>query len=91
VRCNKNCGCQSDLFDFRKSVIAVMKVRIFDTSLSVIDVKWEGYEKPMRAHIAKTKNIPARENIVYFDSFVNGDNVRSENVEISARNLRLPG
>lgn len=45
------------MFAFRKSVIAVMKLRIFDTSLSVIDIKLEGYEKPMRAHIAKTKNI----------------------------------
>ena len=67
-------------------MIAVTKLRIFDIPLSVIDIKSDGYEKPEKAHTAKTKNIPARENSVYFDSFVNGDNVRSENVEISTRN-----
>ena len=45
----------------------------------------DGYEKQEKAHTANTKNIPARENSVYFDNFVNGDNVRSENVEISTR------
>jgi hypothetical protein len=67
-------------------VIAVTKLKIFDTPLSAIGVSSEGYEKPKRAHTAKTKNNPARENIVYFDRFVKGDNVRSENVEISTRN-----
>jgi len=67
-------------------VIAVTKLRTFDTPLSATDIGAEGYEKPRKAHTAKTKNIPARENSVYFDSFVNGDNVRSENVEISTRN-----
>jgi len=67
-------------------VIAVTKLRIFDIPLSMNDIGSEGYEKPKKAHIAKTKNIPARENIVYFDRFVKGDNVRSENVEISTRN-----
>ena len=45
---------------FKKRVIAVVKVRIFDTSLSAINVGLEGYEKPRRVHTAKTKNIPAR-------------------------------
>ena len=67
-------------------MIAVTKLRIFDTELSVTDIGSEGYEKPKSAHIAKIKNIPARENIVYFDSLVKGDNVRSKNVEISTRN-----
>lgn len=77
---------QSALFAFRKSVIAAMKLRIFDIPLSVTDIGSEGYEKPKKAHTAKTKNIPARENRVYFDSFVKGDNVSSEKVEISTRN-----
>jgi hypothetical protein len=74
------------LFGFRKSVIAVTKLMIFDIPLSVVDIGSEGYEKPKKAHPANTRNIPARENIVYFDSFVKGDNVSSENVEISTRN-----
>ena len=76
----------STLFAFRKSVIAVTKLRTFDMLLSVMGNKSDGYEKPKKAHTANTKNIPARENKVYFDNFVNGDNVRSENVEISTRN-----
>jgi len=31
-------------------VIAVMKLRIFDMSLSVIDVKSDGFEKPKKAN-----------------------------------------
>jgi hypothetical protein len=73
-------------FDPMKSVIAVTKLRIFDNPLSVRDTGSEGYEKPKKAHIAKTKNTPARENKVYLDSFVKGDKVSSENVEISTRN-----
>jgi hypothetical protein len=76
----------SGYFDLMKSVIAVTKLRIFDNPLSVTGSGSDGYEKPSKAHTAKTKNIPAKENSVYFDSFVNGDNVRSENVEISTRN-----
>jgi len=71
---------------FRKSVIAATKLRIFENPLSAIGIGSEGYEKPKKAHTANTKNIPARENSVYFDSFVKGDNVRSENVETSTRN-----
>jgi len=67
-------------------VIAVMKLRIFDNPLSATDIGSEGYGKPKKAHMAKTKNIPARENKVYFDSFVSGDSVSSEMVEISTRN-----
>jgi len=66
-------------------VIAAMKLRTFDISLSVIDIKSNGYEKPEKAHTANTKNIPAIENIVYFDRFIGGAKVRSENVEISTR------
>ena len=74
------------LFALRKSVIAAVKLRIFDIPLSATDIGSRGYEKPEKAHTAKTMNIPARENSVYFDSFVNGDSVSSENVEISTRN-----
>jgi hypothetical protein len=70
----------------RKRVIAVTKLEILDKSFSMIDAGFEGYEKPNKAHTAKTKNIPARKNIVYLDRFVRGENVRSENVEISTRN-----
>jgi hypothetical protein len=52
----------------------------------VTDIGSGRCEKPKKAHTAKRKDIPARENIVYFESFVNGDNVRSEIVEISTRN-----
>jgi hypothetical protein len=72
------------LFVIRKSVIAATKLRIFDIPLSVTDIGLDGYEKPKKAQTPNTKNIPARENKVYFDS--KGDNVRSENVEISTRN-----
>ena len=71
---------------FRKSVIAATKLSTFDVPLSTTGIGSDGYEKPNTAHTAKTKNIPARENSVYFDSFVNGENVRSESVEISTRN-----
>jgi hypothetical protein len=74
------------LFAFRKRVIATTKLRIFDIPLSAIEIGSEGYENPKKAHTANTKTIPAIENSVYFDSFVNGDKVRSENVEISIRN-----
>ena len=67
-------------------MIAVTKLRTFDTPLSVTGNNSDGYEKPKKAHTANTKNIPARENKVYFDSFVSGENVRSEIVEISTRN-----
>ena len=67
-------------------MIAVTKLRIFEVPLSVTDTGSAGYEKPKRAHTVKTKNIPAREKSVYLDNFVNGDNVRRENVEISTRN-----
>jgi hypothetical protein len=71
---------------FRKSVIAVRKLRIFDIPLSANGIGSEGYRKPEAAHAAKTKNIPSRENRVYFDRFVKGDKVRSENVEMPTRN-----
>ena len=77
---------QFALFGFRKSVIAVTKLRTFDTPLSVVGNNSDGYEKPKKAHTANAKNTPARENRVNFDSFVKGDKVRSESVEISTRN-----
>ena len=77
---------QLTLFPFRKSVIAVAKLSTFDIPLSATGIGSNGYEKPKTAHTANTKNIPAREKSVYLDSFVNGDSVRSENVEISTRN-----
>jgi hypothetical protein len=77
---------QLRLFAFRKRVIAVRKLRIFDIPLSVADIWSDGYEKARKPHTPKIKNMPARENSVYLISFVNGDSVRSENVEISTRN-----
>ena len=64
-------------------MVEVTKLRTFDVPLSVMDIGLEGYEKPKKAHMAKMKKIPAREKSVYFDSFVKGDSVRSESVEIS--------
>ena len=63
-----------------------MKLRTFDTALRASGIGEEGYEKPNNAQIENTKNIAARVNKVYFDIFVNGDNVRSEKLEISMRN-----
>jgi len=71
---------------FKKSVIAVTKLSILDRPLSTIGIGSEGYGKPNRAQIAKTRNMDARLNNVYLDSRVRGDSVRSENVEISTRN-----
>jgi hypothetical protein len=55
---------------------------IFDITLRTIGIESEGYQKPNKAQTANTKNIPARENRVYFNSFAKGDNVSSENAEI---------
>lgn len=65
-------------------MIAVTKLKTFDVSFSVMNIKLAGYEKPRNAHTPITKNTPASEDNVYFDSLVNGDNVRSENVECDA-------
>ena len=67
----------------RNNVIAVTKLRTFDVSLSASDIRLDGNENPFKAQIANTKNTLAKESSVYLDSFVRGDNVRSENVEIS--------
>ena len=69
-----------------KNVMATTKLTIFDASFSAIDTRSDGYENPKNAHTANTKNNPPKENSVYFDSFVKGDRVRNENVEISTRN-----
>jgi hypothetical protein len=45
---------------FAKSVIATTKLRIFDASLSTIDIGLDGYEKPRSAHIEKMKNTQPR-------------------------------
>jgi hypothetical protein len=55
----------SALCGVRNSVIAVTKLRIFDAVLSAKGIGSDGYEKPKKAHTAKTKNIPARKNRVY--------------------------
>ena len=65
--------------------MAVMKHRTFDTALRANGIGEEGYEKPNHAQIENIKNIAARVNKVYFDILVNGDNVRSEKLEISTR------
>ena len=67
-------------------MIAVVKLKTFDIELSVNDSGLDGYEKPKRAHTAKTMNIPDREIIVDFDRCVKGDNSRSDIVETSTRN-----
>jgi hypothetical protein len=66
--------------------MAVAKHRIFDAALKANGIGEEGYEKPNNAQIENTKNIAASENMVYFDMLVNGDNARSEKLEISTRN-----
>lgn len=66
--------------------MAATKLGIFATALNAKDIGLEGYEKPKQAQIVNTKNIAARENKVYFDNFVEGDNVSSEKLEISRRN-----
>lgn len=62
------------------------KLRIFDTALSAMGIGSEGYEKPNKAQTANTKNMAARENKVYLDKFITGDNVSSVKLEISTRN-----
>ena len=66
--------------------MAVMKHRTFDAALRASGIGEEGYEKPNKAQIANTKNIPAREKKVYFDIFTKGDIVSNEKLEISTRN-----
>jgi hypothetical protein len=44
-----------------------------------------GYAKPNNAHTAKIKNIPARRNNVYLDSFMQGDSMSMAKLEISIR------
>ena len=66
--------------------MAVMKHRIFDTALRASIMGEVGYEKPNKAQIANTKNIPAREKKVYFEIRVIGDIVNREKLEISTRN-----
>jgi hypothetical protein len=39
-----------------------------------------------QAHTVNTKNMAARENIVYLDNLIKGDNVSNEKLEISKRN-----
>ena len=77
---------KSHFVDFRKKVTAVTKLRTFDAPLSAYDIGSAGYVKPSSAHTANTKSTPARENRVYFVSFVKGDSASSENVEISTMN-----
>jgi len=67
-------------------VIPVRKLRTFEIPFSVNGIGFDGYEKPKRAHSAKTKNIAARENRVYLDSLVKGESVSREKVESSTRN-----
>jgi hypothetical protein len=68
-----------------KRVIATTKLSIFDVVLSASRTPSEGYEKPNKAQTANTKNIAAKENNVYLDSFIRDDSVSSENVETSTR------
>ena len=63
-----------------------MKLRTFEIAFSENDSGSEGYEKPKKAHTAKTMNIPPRAKNVYFDRLVRGDRKRSEKVEITTRN-----
>jgi hypothetical protein len=53
--------------------MAVAKARIFDITLRAIGMGAAGYAKPNKAQTAKIKNIPAKRNRVYLDSFMTGD------------------
>ena len=44
-----------------------------------------GYAKPNNAQTAKLKNIPAKRNRVYLDSFITGDNASIAKLETSTR------
>lgn len=66
--------------------MAVTKLRILDIALKAMGSGLEGVEKPKQAHTANTKNMAARENKVYLDNFVTGDNANSAKLESSQRN-----
>jgi hypothetical protein len=58
----------------RKSEMAVANARIFDIVLRIIGMGASGYAKPNNAQTANIKNMPAKSNSVYLDSFMAGDN-----------------
>jgi len=51
-------------------VIATTKFSIFEIVLSASGTPSEGYEKVNEAQIGNTKDIAAKENGVYLDSFI---------------------
>src|SRR5579863_7501002 len=69
----------------RKSETAVAKATTFDIMLRATGMGAYGYAKPNNAQTAKIKNIPARRNSVYLDSFMMGDKVSSAKLKISTR------
>jgi len=68
-----------------KRVMAATKLRTFETALKQM-VLGRRIGEAKQSQIANTKNMAPRENRVYFDNFVKGDNVSSEKDAISRRN-----
>ncbi len=67
----------------RNSVAPATKLRTFDSAFRANGTGVEGNEKPTKAQTAKTKNIPPKENRVYFDILVKGDHVKRAKLDIS--------
>ena len=69
----------------RKSETAVANARIFAIVLRATGMGAAGYAKPNNAQTANIKNIPAKRNSVYLDSFMKGENVSIAKLETSTR------
>jgi len=65
--------------------MAVANATIFDVIFRAIGIGTDGYAKPNNAQTANSKNIPAKRNKVYLDSFIKGENVSIAKLEISTR------
>src|SRR5260370_30206792 len=72
-------------FTGRKSETVVASARIFDSMFRAIGMGAAGYAKTNNAHTTKSKNIPAKRNRVYLDSFMTGDNVSIAKLKASTR------
>src|SRR5579872_2012089 len=68
-----------------KSEMAVANATTFEIMFRATGRGAYGYAKPNNAQTAKIKNMPARRNRVYLDSFMMGDNVSSAKLKISTR------
>ena len=65
--------------------MAVANAITFDIMLRAIGMGAAGYAKPNNAQTAKIKNIPAKKNRVYLDSFIIGEHVSITKLKISMR------